>query len=117
MAFKDRYEDEFDIIFTDSSLRDILILVRNKVHEGYEILTHPLSGSVKPGETPYKTIFITKKKGMLSIDSLALIESAIETCDKFADRKIEYEKKTEDFQLIDLSLAESALVSLRIFHV
>ena len=112
-VFRDKYEGKFDISFADVPLHDIFILVRDKVHAGHEILSHPLSGSVKPGETPYKTVFIAGKKGSLNMDSLALIENAIMTCSKFEDRKYDYEKKIEDFQLIDLSLAESALAGIR----
>ena len=113
LSLKDKYEGEFDILYYNVALREILIIVRDKVHAGHEVLTHPLSGSVKPNETPFKTIFISKEKDKLHMDSVILIESAIATCDKFALRKIEYGNKIEDFQLIDLSLAESALVGLR----
>ena len=114
-AFLEKYENEFDINYYDTDLRSILVIVRDMVHEGHIILTHPLSGSVKPKETPLKTVFLTKKKGALDADSLTLIENAIITCDKFIDRKISYERALEDFQLIDLSLAESALPGLMAF--
>ena len=114
-AFRDKYESELDVFYKDVSLRDIFLIVRDRVHEGYEILTHPLSGSVKPGETPFKTVFISKKKGTLNMGSLSLIENAILTCDKFEERAFSFPGKTEDFQVIDLSLAEAALGSLRAF--
>ncbi|MCL2565492.1 MAG: GrdX family protein [Defluviitaleaceae bacterium] len=112
---KDKYDGEFDVLYHNVSLREIFVIVRDKVHAGHEILTHPMSGSVKPNETPFKTVFITKEKGKLNMDSVSLIEGAIATCDKFVNRDIDYGSKTEDFQLIDLSLAESALASLRAF--
>ena len=114
-AFKDKYANEFEIFFYDVTHREILIILRDKVHEGHEILTHPVSGSVKPNETPFKTVFISKQKSKLNMDSLALIEGAIMTCDKFGGKTIEYKEKIEDFQLIDLSLAESALPGLMAF--
>ena len=114
-AFVEKYKSEFDIIYHDVGLRGILVEVRNLVHDGYRILTHPLSGSVKPNETPLKTVFITKVKGTLDADSLSIIENAIITCDKFVSRKINYKNAMEDFQLVDMSLAESALPSLIAF--
>ena len=114
-AFLKKYENEFDVAYHDVDLRSILVIVRDLVHEGHVILTHPLSGSVKPKETPLKTVFVTKKKGNLDEYSLSLIENAIITCDKFVDRKISYKNALEDFQLIDLSLAESALPGLMAF--
>ena len=114
-SFRDKYEGEFEVLYYNVTLREILVIVRDKVHAGYEVLTHPMSGSVKPNETPFKTVFISKEKGKLNMDSLSLIEGAIMTCDKFGGRTIEYKEKIEDFQLIDLSLAESALIGLRMF--
>jgi len=114
-ALKNKYEGEFDILYYNVSLREILIIVRDKVHKGHKILTHPMSGSVKPNETPFKTVFITKEKDKLNMDCVMLIENAIAVCDKFEERKIEYADKTDDFQMIDLSLAESALIGLRSF--
>ena len=76
------------------------------------LLTHPLSGSVKPNETPYKSVLISKDKGAVSADGLAIVENAIAACHKFQDRTGKYEKRAiEDFQLIDWTLLESGLAS------
>ena len=42
------FEKEFRIEFVDASLLDIFLLVRDYVHKGHSLLTHPLSGSIKP---------------------------------------------------------------------
>jgi len=114
-AFKEKYESQFEVSYHDVTLRELLIIVRDKVHLGYDLLTHPMSGSVKPNETPFKTIFISKANNKVMIDSLPLIEGAIMTYDKFAKRNIDYRGKIEDFQLVDMSLAESALPGLLSF--
>ena len=115
LAFKEKYETQFEVSYHDVTLRELFIIVRDKVHVGYKLLTHPMSGSVKPNETPFKTIFISKDDNKVMIDSLALIEGAIVTFDKFAERNIDYKGKIEDFQLVDMSLAESALPGLLSF--
>ena len=53
---KETLENEYHIEFVECSYEEILRKVRNYIYEGYELLTHPLSGSVKPNETPYKSI-------------------------------------------------------------
>ncbi|WP_250229445.1 GrdX family protein [Anaeropeptidivorans aminofermentans] len=110
-----KYKDDFEIRFYNIPLRDIMVKVRDMVHDGHKILTHPLSGSVKPGETTIKSIFVTKKKSGLDHESLILIETSIEVCDKFVKRHFTYKKSREDFETVDLSLAESALVSMSSF--
>ncbi|WP_242943838.1 GrdX family protein [Peptoclostridium litorale] len=100
-----------EIIFVDCDYMGVLEKVRDLVHTGYEILTHPLYGSVKPNETPYRTIFIKEGKG-LNVESLTLIEGAIQTVQKF---QLNYktpvwdEKVTNDFQVVDLDLIVNTL--------
>ena len=56
---RDKYSDK-EVEYYDISYQDVLQLVKNKIALGHKILTHPLSGSVKPKETPYKSIMISK---------------------------------------------------------
>jgi len=97
-----------DVRYFPMSYREILCLARDEIHSGHKLLTHPLSGSVKPGETPYKSLGISKTTGPLDFDSLSIIEKAIECCDKFPIReKSKDPSLQEDFQVIDLTLIQS----------
>lgn len=107
-----KYKNDFNIELYDCSIKEIMVKVRDKVHEGYKVLTHPLSSSIKPNESLYKSIMISDDKSVLDYDSLLIIENGIMTCDKF--NKIKYnivytDKIIEDFKLIDLTVLESAL--------
>lgn len=108
----EKYKNDYSINFIDGGFKDVLITTRNKIHEGYELLTHPLSSSIKPNETPYKSIIISDNKGNINYDSLTIIENSIIAYDKFNNMKVynNYsEKIIEDFKLIDLTVLESAL--------
>ena len=111
---KHRYN--LDITYEKNfSYLEILQYTRDKVHQGHELLTHPLSGSIKPNETPYKSIIISKKDKALDFDSLKIIEESIETTKKFLSTKVTpnwTEKILEDFRVIDLSLIENVIDSL-----
>ena len=86
--------------------------VRDRIHDGHLLLTHPLSGSVKPNETPYKSVLISAGKEEVDRRSLTIIENAIDACHKFQDKTGRYgESVLEDFQLIDWTLLESGLAS------
>lgn len=93
--------------------------VRDMIHEGHELLTHPLTGSVKPYETPFKSIALSAKKGSLNMDSLKIIEDAIVLTQKFLD---DYEHREfaervyNDFRLIDYNLIKSGIESLNQFY-
>ena len=109
----DKYNDEFEIIFDEKfTYLDVLEYVRNKVHDGHELVTHPLSGSVKPNETPYKTIMISSKKEVLDFKSLKIIEDSMATYKKFTTNKPTPnwpESILDDFRVIDLSLIDNAI--------
>jgi len=95
------------IEFHDTDCLGICRAVRDKIHLGHGLVTHPLSGSVKPGETPYKTIIVTTEKGALDAQGLFIIEESIQTCVKLMSSVKKKEWSVEilaDFQLIDYSL-------------
>jgi hypothetical protein len=98
----------------DGSLFELLIRVRDYVHKGHGLLTHPLSGSLKPGRIPYKTIALSCSKNGLDSLSLQHIESSIEVYRKTALPEPEsFSPETlNDYAEVDLSHLEAALPSL-----
>jgi hypothetical protein len=92
---------------------DVLTTVRDYIHKGYTLLTHPLSGSIKPNETPFKTIAVSHvPEKEVDFTSLMLIENSIETARKL----LQYRQKTgwaesvlNDFRVIDFDLIKNAL--------
>ncbi|NMB06847.1 MAG: GrdX protein [Tissierellia bacterium] len=109
----EKYKDEFEIVYDEKfTYLDVLEYVRNKVHNGHELLTHPLSGSVKPNETPIKSVIISEKKEVLDFNSLKIIEDSISTFKKFRTIKPTPdwpESILDDFMVIDLSLIQNAI--------
>ncbi len=103
-----------DIVFVNGQYMDVLIAVRDKIHNDYKILTHPLMGSIKPNQTPYRSLMI-ESSDSLDFQSLEIIESSIEMCKKFLKDKscpVWNEKVLEDFRFVDKRLFQSALESL-----
>jgi len=116
---RQKYNNDYNVEFVDGNYLDVLFLARNKIHEGHRLLTHPLSGSVKPNETPYKSLAISCEKEDLHIDSLMIIEDSISTAQKFI--RIRTPKKWDneilkDFMEIDRTLLDSAIESMRQFN-
>lgn len=107
-----RHGDTHNMIYKEVSYEDILKEVRDRIHEGHLMLTHPLSGSVKPNETPYKSILISEERGEVDSRSVTLIENAIQACGKFEFKSDRYRPEVyKDFQLIDCTLIESGMAS------
>jgi hypothetical protein len=103
-----------DITFIDGQYIDVLIAIRDMVHKGSKLMTHPLMGSVKPNETPYRSIIISEGT-TLDIDSLSIIENSIAVTERFQrDNGVPCwnEAVLDDFRFVDLRLFESALDSI-----
>lgn len=102
---------EREILFKELTYVQILEECRNLIHSGYELLSHPLYGSVKPNETPYRSI-IMKKGNNLDINSVTLIEDAIATAKKFQGNKVTPNwpnKVLDDFKVIDFDIFSNTL--------
>lgn len=109
---KEKFSNTYQVKFYDIGYIQILEIVRDKIHLGYKLLSHPLSGSVKPNQSPFETVIITKNRTPLDRDSLMIIENSIQTARKFAqDEGVCHWNKSalEDFQRVDFSLIENAL--------
>ncbi len=112
----EKYSEKIEVIYLgESTYLEILECVRDRIHKGHKLLTHPLSGSVKPNETPFKSIVICKNKGTLDFSSLSIMEESIASAKKFIKNKatpLWTEKVADDFRLIDCSIITSAIGSM-----
>ena len=90
--------------------REMLVLVRDKVYAGHTLYTHPLAGSVKPNETPYKSVVVSVEPHGFDMQESEIISNAIAVCDKFTPIGWELnERILKDFQLIDYTLLSGAI--------
>ncbi|AKL94690.1 glycine reductase operon associated protein GrdX [Clostridium aceticum] len=111
----EKYRNAYKIIFIEGTYMEVLVTVRDWVHKGHDLLTHPLSGSIKPNETPYKSVLISDIQKEMNMDSLMIIEESIHTAEKFIEMKKPptwSESILEDFKEVDCRLLDSAMQSI-----
>lgn len=118
---KDRYSSgsnnlKVEFLECGSSL-DVLIRVRDSIHGGSHLETHPMSGSVKPNQNPYKTVVVSDHRtdDAELQEFITVMENCIMTFRNFLhDRPLPdwSDKLREDFRIVDLSLIESAVSRL-----
>ena len=107
---REQFSSGYSVTFIEGEMKKVLLEARRLIHMGHSLLTHPLSGSVKPNENPFKSILLTGQTGGLDERSLRIIENALITADKFPVKYTFIPPKTlEDFKTIDLSLISGAL--------
>jgi hypothetical protein len=113
----EKFGNTHDVRFMDVTSREILHEARRIVCEGSVLLNHPLYGSVKPNETPYRSLLLTKtgsSRGAGAVmderESAMLIDKAFVAFNKFTDKKKTTNPQLlEDYQVVDLSLLASAV--------
>ena len=115
-SVREHYKTRQTVVFVEGGYRDVLVQARDRVHLGYPLLTHPLMGSLKPNETPYRSVLLgDERMERADADSVLIIEEAVLVFDRFAARprpdrgEGSTDKMKEDFREIDLSLLKSAL--------
>ena len=94
----------------DQSYREILVMARDMVYAGHTLYTHPLSGSVKPNETPYKSVIVSIEPHGFNSDQGEIMANAIAVFDKFPPvSRVLSDQILADFQLIDYTLLAGAI--------
>lgn len=106
---KQELNENCEMVYTEGSYIETLKIVRDYVHRGHKLLSHPLSGSVKPNENPFKSVLISKNATKLDLNSLHIIENSILVAEKFPIKfkNLSPEMRT-DFQRVDYALIKSA---------
>ncbi len=93
--------------FVDGSSLDVLIRVRDFVHTGSVILTHPLCGNLRPNHQPFRSVIIDEKKGSVDLGSLSLIEEAVSV---YQSSKIVTQKEIDELTLKDYAYVDFQLM-------
>ena len=86
---------------------------RNDIHRGAKLLNHPLAGSIKPNQSPYRSLVLSTVGSPLDLDSLSHIEGAIQTLHRLPELNRQYTEQTmADFRFVDFCLLETAIQAL-----
>ncbi|MDD7143094.1 MAG: GrdX family protein [bacterium] len=108
----EKYKKEMQVILLDS-YEDVLIKTRDMVYNRHILLTHPQASSLKPNQTPYRSVVVYPKGEEDNMKDIMLIEKCIETYrqwQKIAPTPKNYaEKVANDFKTIDLSVIENII--------
>jgi len=109
----EKYREDMEVLLLDS-YRDVLLKVRDLVYDRHILLTHPQASSLKPNQTPYRSIMVYPKGEEDNMKDIMLIEKCIETYDQWqAATPHNYQKSVaEDFKTIDLSVIENIVPRL-----
>jgi len=105
-----------NLIWIDGCTEEVLTEVRNYCHKFHRLITHPLTGSIKPNQTPYKTVIIAANdKNLIDYESILTSEMSLsKTLDMLTNkpRPIYNQSVLTDFAVIDLAFFQSYLETI-----
>ena len=112
---KEHFDGKVSLEMTDTH-RDVLLKVRDHIYEGgWKLITHPMASSIKPNQTPFRSIILVRSDED-NTDDILMIEEALESFDKFDTEKkpTEWYRETTDpdFKRIDFYMIEDAIPHL-----
>lgn len=104
------------LLWVDGCTEDVLTEVRNYCHNSYQLITHPLTGSIKPNQTPYKTVVVAPtSKTVIDYESVVTAETSLsKTLDMLRNkpRPNFTQSVLHDFAIIDLAFFQSYLEAI-----
>ena len=112
---RDRYQDTCRVEYQeDWTYLDVLLRARDLVHTGAQLITHPMAGSLKPNQTPYRSVVLGTgtMEDKEPLEDVMLMENSIDSCQKFLrGRPLPNwpEDIKKDFRTLDLSFIYGAM--------
>lgn len=103
---KEKYEN---VLFINGSVEETLIKVRDMVHQGYELISHPLAASLRMMYSPYRSVILGKRQTKVDFLYAEIIEDSIIKYKRHTDHRKKDTVNGDDYQAVDLILLESAL--------
>lgn len=112
----EKYKDTMKVLYMQS-YEEVLVKVRDLVYDRHVLLTHPQASSLKPNQTPYRSVIVYPKRKEDNTEDILLIEKCLETYyqwQKIASTPKKYEERVaEDFKTIDLSVMDNVIPRIR----
>lgn len=96
-------------LYPEDTYREILVRARDLVYIGHRLRNHPLYGSLRPHETPYRTVVLSDRPQTPDGEECLIMSEAITRIDIFTppDRAKMPQRILEDYQMIDCSLVRN----------
>ena len=108
----EKYKSLTNVILL-KSYEEVLLKTRDYVYDKHILLTHPQASSLKPNQTPFRSIIVYPKGEEDNLESVMMIDKCIQVYREWQEispSPKSYALKVEhDFKTIDLSIIENVI--------
>jgi len=101
--------------YVDGDVEHLLLKVRDMVHEGYPLLSHPLPASIRMIYSPYRSVMLGASIGELDLWYAETIEDSLRKYRRGTEYRIPTRVNDEDYKWMDMHLLSAALKEPRPF--
>lgn len=104
-----------EICFVIGDCRQVLYQVFNQVAMGRRLLSHPLAGSIKFEDNPYRSVVLSKPETDVDLSTLVMLEKCLEKVEAGVRERTAAKGGlafARDFQMIDKELLDEAMQAL-----
>ena len=82
-----------DVLLIDGTAHDVTVAARDRVHQGWKLLNHPLYGNFRPYHQPFRSLLLASPRNIgengvpvPDMDSVTFLEQALAVYRSCADR-------------------------------
>ena len=97
------YKDEMQVILKQT-YEEVLIATRDMVYDCHILLTHPQASSLKPNQTPYRSVIVYPGSGEDAMKAILLIEKCLEVYRRWQEKTLVAVRQTATDSLNRASL-------------
>ena len=98
-----------EVTVVDGSFEDVLLKVRDLVHEGHQLISHPIGASMRMLFSPYRSVLVGAERSETKEVYALTIESSIDIFRRStANRNVDF-VNADDYARIDLELLKEAI--------
>lgn len=110
---RDALSERAEVVLMEGQGQDrVLIAARDRIHLGACLITHPMTGRIRPNETPYKSVLLAAGEGKPDMSSMTIIEDSIAETQKYLQNTLRKEfdaGSLEDLREIDLMFVKGGM--------
>ncbi|SUY46039.1 glycine reductase complex component [Clostridium putrefaciens] len=105
-------KNEFEnVYFVDGDFQEVMVKVRDMVHQGYDLISHPLGASIRIAFSPFRSIIIGQRNNKINPIHVEIIENSIISLKNLTKGRVADRKNDDDYSLVDRELLISTLES------
>lgn len=102
------------VIYLEDDCEAVMTAVRDLLHLGYPLVSHPMGASIRMIFSPYRSIVVGPQGEKPNLDHIEVLESSLRSYRQLMRDRNQEQGHEEDYKAMDLELLGSVLAEERL---